>query len=114
VTTLSKVPELVDFLFLPHAPVDAQSWDATMTGPARDILADAREQFAHVDWRPDAIGDAARAIADRHGMKLGKAQAPVRVAVMGRTKGLPLFESLAVLGRPRTLERIDDALARLA
>ena len=46
-------------------------------------------------------------------MKLGKAQAPVRVAVTGRRIGLPLFESLEVLGRERTLTRIDAAQARL-
>ncbi len=114
VTTLSQVPALVDFLFLPAAPIDPAAWDTTMTGPNLAVLSDARAAFADVPWERDAIGDAARAIADRHGMKLAKAQAPIRVAVMGRTKGLPLFESLAVLGRPRTLERIDAALARLA
>jgi len=36
------------------------------------------------------------------------------VAVTGRTIGLPLFESLEVLGRDRTLARIDAALATLA
>lgn len=54
--------------------------------------------------------------ADRgqHGLRLGKAQAPVRVAVTGRTVGLPLFESVEVLGRERTLARIDAAAAKLA
>jgi glutamyl-tRNA synthetase len=33
--------------------------------------------------------------------------------VTGRRIGLPLFESLEVLGRERTLARIDAALARL-
>ncbi len=47
------------------------------------------------------------------GLKLGKAQAPVRVAVTGRTVGLPLFESLAVLGRERTVDRLRTALSRL-
>jgi glutamyl-tRNA synthetase len=46
-------------------------------------------------------------------MKLGKAQAPIRVAVTGRTVGPPLFESLEVLGRDETLARIDRALGRL-
>ena len=40
--------------------------------------------------------------------------APIRVAVMGRTTGLPLFDSLAVLGRDETLRRITAALDRLA
>ena len=39
------------------------------------------------------------------GRKLGKAQAPIRVAVTGRTVGPPLFESLEVLGPERTLAR---------
>ena len=43
------------------------------------------------------------------GLKLGKAQAPVRVAVTGRTVGPPLFESLEVLGRERTLDRLRAA-----
>jgi glutamyl-tRNA synthetase len=114
VSTLSEVPALVDFLFLPSAPVDATAWESTMTGPAASILAEAREAFATVPWERDALHAATATIAEHHGMKLGKAQAPVRVAVMGRTRGLPLFESLVVLGRPRTLERIDAALARLA
>ena len=48
------------------------------------------------------------------GRKLGKAQAPIRVAVMGRTRGLPLFDSLAVLGREETCRRLAAALSRLA
>jgi hypothetical protein len=45
-------------------------------------------------------------------MKLSVAQAPVRVAITGRTIGLPLFESLELLGRERTLSRLTAALSR--
>jgi glutamyl-tRNA synthetase len=37
----------------------------------------------------------------------------VRVAVTGRTVGLPLFESLQILGKEKALPRIDAALAKL-
>ena len=53
------------------------------------------------------------AVGEGLGLKLGKAQAPVRVAVTGRTVGPPLFESLEALGRERTLERLRAARARL-
>ena len=43
----------------------------------------------------------------------GEAQAPIRLAVMGRSVGLPLWESLEVLGRDRTLARLADARARM-
>jgi len=52
------------------------------------------------------------AVGEAHELKLGKAQAPVRVAVTGRSVGLPLFESLEALGRERTLERLRAASTR--
>ncbi|MGY1948626.1 hypothetical protein ACXGR9_35400, partial [Nocardia asiatica] len=51
--------------------------------------------------------------AGEQGLKLGKAQALVAVAVTGRTVGLPLFESLEALGGDRTLARIEAATAKL-
>jgi glutamyl-tRNA synthetase len=53
------------------------------------------------------------AAGEAAGLKLAKAQAPVRVAVTGRTVGPPLFESLEVLGRERVQARIRAARARL-
>ena len=47
------------------------------------------------------------------GPQLSKAQAPVRVALTGRSVGPPLFESVVVLGRERTLARLRTARARL-
>ena len=63
---------------------------------------------------PESLKQAVLAAGEAHGLKLGKAQAPVRVAVTGRTVGLPLFESLEILGKDRSLSRIDAALAKLA
>ena len=39
---------------------------------------------------------------------------PVRIAVTGKRVGPPLFESMLLLGRERTLERLRDAIARLS
>ena len=46
------------------------------------------------------------AVGERHGLKKGKAQAPIRVAITGRTVGPPLFEALEVLGREEVLRRL--------
>lgn len=66
--------------------------------------------FAVTDWEVDVLHDALRTIGESHEMKLGKAQAPVRVAVTGRAVGPPLFESMHALGRETVLARI--AVAR--
>ena len=116
VTVLGEVPELVDFLFLDAAPDDAESWQKGVAGDdeAGRILTEARAAYEDCPWEVDTLHAATLAIAEGVGRKLGKAQAPIRVAVMGRTRGLPLFDSLAVLGRDETRRRLTVALDRLA
>ena len=65
-------------------------------------------------WNADALKAALEAVGERHGLKLGKAQAPVRVAVTGRTVGPPLFESLEVLGRDEDLRRLTVVARRVS
>ena len=115
VTVLGEVPELVDFLFLPDAPDDPDSWQKAVAGDelAPRILADALSAYETCPWDAASLHEVTLALAESAGRKLGKAQAPIRVAVMGRTRGLPLFDSLAVLGRDETCRRIAAALARL-
>jgi glutamyl-tRNA synthetase len=84
-----------------------------MKGPAADILAAAEKAYRDAPWEADELKARLEQVGAAHGLKLGKAQAPVRVAVTGRTVGLPLFESLAILGRDRSLARIAAADARL-
>jgi glutamyl-tRNA synthetase len=115
VALLSEITDNVDFLFLDAPVVDEQSWAKAMKPGAAELLADARGALAALEpWDAEGSKEAVATVGEKHGLKLGKAQAPVRVAVTGRTVGLPLFESLEVLGRERTLARIDAALARLA
>ncbi|MGK5532676.1 glutamate--tRNA ligase [Streptomyces sp. URMC 129] len=114
VTVLSDITDNVDFLFLDEPVFDEQSWAKAMKPGAEAVLAAARVRLAEApEWTAEALKAAVLAAGEEHGLKLGKAQAPVRVAVTGRTVGLPLFESLEVLGRDRTLSRVDAALARL-
>ncbi|WP_242424171.1 glutamate--tRNA ligase, partial [Frankia sp. EI5c] len=112
-SVLSEIVPMVDFAFLPEAPIDEASWAKAMKGPARELLAEVAEAYTHVDWDEDSLREALVKIGEGHGLKLGKAQAPVRVAVTGRSVGLPLFESLTVLGREATLTRLRRAVARL-
>jgi glutamyl-tRNA synthetase len=115
VTVLSEVPDLVDFLFLEDAPDDPDSWQKAIAGDegSPQILADALAAYESCAWDADALHEVTLGIAESVGRKLGKAQAPIRVAVMGRTRGLPLFDSLAVLGRDETRRRLAAALARV-
>ena len=64
-------------------------------------------------WTPADIEAALRAaLVEGLGLKPKNAFGPVRVAVTGRTVSPPLFESLELLGRERTLARLTAARSR--
>jgi len=108
-----EVPGYVDFLFLDEAPDDPASWTKAMTGDAPAILDAAIAAYEACPWDAAVLKEGLEAIGAALGLKLAKAQAPVRVATMGRTVGLPLFESLVLLGRGRTLTRLRTARGRI-
>jgi glutamyl-tRNA synthetase len=111
VRVLSEVRDIVDFLFLEEPATDPDAWEkAVVRQPAAAaLLDDALAEYATAEWDPLVLREVTAAIAEAHGLKLAKAQAPIRVAVTGRTVGIPLFESLHVLGRERTLTRLRRA-----
>ena len=118
VAVLGEVPGMVDFMFLDEPPVDDEAWDKAITGDdaAQSILVSASaayEALAGTDWTSDALHAATLAVGEGVGRKLGKAQAPIRVAITGRRVGPPLFEALEVLGPEKVLARLGSALERL-
>lgn len=114
IAVLSEITAYVDWLFLPEPPQDEASWAKAMKPGAEEMIAGARKAWGALDeWTTEHLRTALEGVAAEQGLKLGKAQAPVRVAVTGRTVGLPLFESVEVLGRDRTLARLDAAASRL-
>jgi glutamyl-tRNA synthetase len=122
---LTEVEPMVDFLRVEsiEGEIDDASWQRGVVklGERASAMLDAAvERLASSDWHRDAIEaalhDAARAagFVNAEGQtQMSKAQAPVRVAVTGRMVGPPLYESLVVLGRERTLERLRAARAKL-
>jgi glutamyl-tRNA synthetase len=116
VAMLSEVPAMVDFLFLEDPPIDPDSWQKAI---GRDqiaplILHAAVAAYATCTWTRDVLHDVTAQIGEANGRALGKAQAPIRVAVTGKRVGPPLFESLEVLGRDETRRRINAALEQLS
>ncbi|MGO9029429.1 MAG: glutamate--tRNA ligase [Acidimicrobiales bacterium] len=119
VAVLSEVPAMVDFMFLEDVPFDDTSWEKAVAGDdgAGDILAAAIAAYEGLaglgSWDAEALHAATAAVGEAMGRKLGKAQAPIRVAVTGRLVGPPLFEALAELGPDETLARLRQALDRV-
>ncbi|HUE59571.1 MAG TPA: glutamate--tRNA ligase, partial [Acidimicrobiales bacterium] len=114
--TLAEVYAMTDFLYLPEPVIDQKEWDtAVAKQPAfAAILTAALSKYAEIDWTAEEIHQATLGAGEAAGVaKPAQAQAPIRLAVTGRSVGPPLWESLALLGRDRTRERITSALRRL-
>lgn len=108
VILLSEVAGYVDFLFVDEpAPVDP------MPAGASPILEAAVATLDGIDWSAEAIRQAIAAVSDAAGVKLNKGQAPVRIAITGKKVGPPLFESMSLLGRERSLDRLRKAVGRV-
>jgi glutamyl-tRNA synthetase len=123
VRLLSEVEPMVDFLRSDDLERDEGSWrkHVTKNGERAGAMLDAAiERLATCEWRAPAIEDALSAAAVAAGFvnaegraQMSKAQGPVRVAVTGRGVGPPLYESLEVLGRERTLDRLQSTRAEV-
>lgn len=113
--TLCDVEPLVAWLFAEEPVVDPDAWARAVAGGphAEALLAGAIAAYADAPWESAELHRRLAELGEAVGLKLGKAQAPIRVAVTGTTVGPPLFESLEVLGRERTLARLRAARARL-
>jgi glutamyl-tRNA synthetase len=110
---LSEVPPLVDFLFLEEPVIAEEAWAAVMRDPGPAILAETIEAYEKLEpWEPAPLKECLASIGAAHDRKLSAAQAPIRVAVTGRAVGLPLFESLALLGKRVTMKRLRTAQLR--
>ena len=115
VAVFEEVPAMVDFCFLDEPLTDEAAWQKAVArnADADAVLSESAAGFGSCEWTAGGIRAVIERVGEAHGLKLARAQAPVRVAVTGRTVGPPLFESLEVLGRDRAVARLEAALERL-
>jgi len=111
--TLAQLPELVEFFFRePHLdPAAVRKWLARDYVPgALRQLSDGLEQVP--EWTSPYLEQVLRDLAEEMGRPAADLIHPTRVALSGRTAGPGLFEMMAVLGRDRTLARLERAAAQ--
>ena len=113
---LREVLTAADFFFVdqlpPYDPAELipQKGDAAM---ALKALQKAQSVLPNVEFKHDPLDQALRAAGQELGIKAGQMFQPIRVAVCGRKNAPPLFETLEVLGKQITLQRIAEAIAKL-
>jgi glutamyl-tRNA synthetase len=117
IPTLAQAPRMLAFLLVDESDftVDPQDAGKVLTPGAAKVLQAAEAALASLEtWDAAAIEEALRgALIDGLGLKPRTAFAPVYVAVTGRKVAPPLFQSIELLGRDRTLARLSQATAGL-
>ncbi len=115
INKLTEAVDMLGFLFVDEAdftrePADV---DKLLDEQGREIVRAAHDAVAGLrTWSTAAIQEALQtALVDERGLKPRVAFGPVRVAVTGRRVSPPLFESMELLGRDRSLARLQGALA---
>ena len=109
--TLKEMAQASRFFFTDAIEFDAKAVAKHLTADARSLLGTLRERLAALaSWEAAAIHATIEALATERGVGLGKVAQPVRVAVSGGTVSPPIDATLALLGRERTLARLDGAV----
>jgi glutamyl-tRNA synthetase len=81
---------------------------------ARAVLEAERHRCESLkDWDKKALEAVSRETAEAMGLKFGDFITPVRVAVSGQTRHLPIFDVMEVIGRDETLRRLEQAAQML-
>src|SRR6478752_6795509 len=115
INKLTEAVEMLDFLFVEEAAftVDPADAEKLLNDDGRAVVRRALDKLEGLtEWSTAAIQDALQAeLVEAMGLKPRNAFGPVRVAVTGRRISPPLFESMELLGRERSLRRLQSALS---
>ncbi|MGA8217327.1 MAG: glutamate--tRNA ligase [Solirubrobacterales bacterium] len=112
--TLEEVWPLIGFLF-EEPETDEKAWKKVMKDGALPLLGDALDALRATEpFEPAELESSLGRILAERGVKPGKLYQPIRVAITGTSVSPGIFESLAVLGKERSVERMQRAIQRLS
>jgi len=112
IATLAEIPPMLKFLFVKDFAVDADSLPKISDAQSKEVLKVSYEKLQTLtDWSHESIEGVLRAaLIDGMALKPRIAFGAVRIAVTGSHISPPLFESMQLLGREKSLARIKAAL----
>jgi glutamyl-tRNA synthetase len=111
--TLKEMAQNSRYFFTAEIEFDPKAARKHLTAAEAPALQEARKRLAGLqEWSAAALNDVLNTLAAELGVGLGKIAQPLRVAVTGSAVSPPIDATLALLGRERTLARLDAAIAR--
>ena len=116
VKLLSEVAALSEYFFIEKLHYDSQlliGKDMTVESTVSALKISREHLEKQADFDAASLEAMMRQLCVELKLKAGQLFGAVRTAITGRTATPPLFQMMAVLGKERSLARIDDAIKRL-
>lgn len=114
--TLEQIDQKSRFLFVDDDKIEFDPKAVKkilLKAGALETLQIVRDRLAGMDeYTEQALEAMLRGLAEQRQVGLGKVAQPLRVALCGTTISLPIFDSVNLLGRERTLARVDATLEK--
>ena len=112
IVTLSEIPAMLKFLFVKEFTVDAEEKPKLLEAGAQEVLKVALDKTSSLaTWDHASIEEVLRkALIEELGLKPRIAFSALRIALTGSHISPPLFESMQLLGKERSLARISGAI----
>lgn len=109
--TFPELLEKAHFILTSRPIVRDEKSQVQLNSVSNGILSELTPRLQNASWTRDALEGEVSALAEAHGMGLGKLAGPLRAVLAGRTATPSVFDMMLVLGREETLARLSDATA---
>lgn len=106
VVTLAEVPQHVDFFLQDEIRVDEAAAGKFLTDGVKPFFREVVDGLRSVDWNTSAIEHLIRGRMEAMGLAPKESIQPIRIAITGRTASPGLFETVYLVGRERTIARM--------
>ncbi|MFH1370116.1 MAG: glutamate--tRNA ligase [Planctomycetota bacterium] len=114
--TLADIEHKCRFLFVPNEQITYDQkavQKVLLKDNGLSMLKIVRDKLAAMtDFTEQGIEEMLRSLAEEHKVGLGKVAQPLRVAITGSNISPPIFDSVQLLGKEKTLTRIDNTLKK--
>ena len=109
--TLVELANSLRYYIAEDVEYDEKAKTKFLNEKSRDLLIELKDALnALSDFSALELEKVFKFIVEKHGIKLGALAQPVRVAMTGGTESPGIFEVLEILGKEKTLKRLDKAV----
>lgn len=105
---------MIQYLFTTEIEMDEAAKAKQLTPVSKPVLEELVRVLSAVEnWQPEVLDAAVKEVTTNLEVGMGKVGMPLRTAIVGRTNSPNLDETLYLVGKERTLERLTKAIAMI-